>query len=203
MHFRLTRVIGNRPFPLCVKTIQTFRTIHTIHTIRAALFRQRSARALSLQRSWLAQAFLGSALALSAMLLAGCDRNLPGQLPTMEIRIGGQPLTVEIAADPDSRTAGLKGRESMPENHGMLFAFPASEKVGFYMKDTPLALDVAFFDEQGFLIDYFSMHPDDGKAIYVSPEPALYAIETNRGWFRRNGVQKYAQLELPEPVRGR
>ena len=52
----------------------------------------------------------------------------------MEIRIGGQPLTVEIAADPDSRTAGLKGRESMPENHGMLFAFPASEKVGFYMK---------------------------------------------------------------------
>ena len=132
-----------------------------------------------------------------------CDRNLPGTLPTMEIRIGGEPLTVEVAADPDSRTAGLKGRETMAAEHGMLFAFPAPQKVGFYMKDTPLPLDVAFFDEQGFLIEYFSMHPDDGKAIYTSPEPAIYAIETNRGWFRERGISKYAQLELPEPVRGR
>ena len=136
-------------------------------------------------------------------LFAQCDRNLPGTLPTMEIRIGNQPLTVEVADDPDSRTAGLKGRESMAADHGMLFAFPAPQKVGFYMKDTPLPLDVAFFDEQGFLIEYFSMHPDDGKEIYTSPEPAIYAIETNRGWFREKEIQKYAQLELPEPVRGR
>ena len=121
----------------------------------------------------------------------------------MNVQIGGVDLVVEVADDLDSRTAGLKGRDELAENRGMLFAFPEAQKVGFYMKDTVIPLDVGFFDEQGFLIEYFSMTPDDGKEIYTSPEPALYAIETNKGWYRNNNIRKYAQLSMPQPVRGK
>ncbi|MCB1170485.1 MAG: DUF192 domain-containing protein [Leptospiraceae bacterium] len=143
-------------------------------------------------------------LLAGTLLLAGaCDRNLPGTLPTMQVMIGDVPLTVEVADTLDTRTAGLKGRDSMPEDHGMLFAFPAPQMLAFYMKDTPLPLDIGYFDQQGFLIEYFSMKPDDGKSIYTSSEPALYAVETNQGWFDRNGISKYAQLQMPEPVRAK
>lgn len=135
-----------------------------------------------------------------SFVAAGCERNLPGTLPTLEARIGGHPLTVEVADSLATRTAGLKGRESLAPNHGMLFVFPRSQELAFYMKDTPLPLDIGFFDEQGFLIQHYSMHPDDGKNIYTSGEPAIYAVETNLGWYDEKGLGKYAKLELPQPV---
>ncbi len=144
--------------------------------------------------------------ALALVLLWGlnvlhCD-SVPQKLKTLRIRVGGYPVTAEIAATPEERQRGLMYRTSMEENEGMLFVFPREEIKSFWMKNTYIPLDVGYFDSQGFLIEYMTMQPDDGSRLHTSSEPALYALEMNQGWFRKHGLKKYAKLELPVAVRG-
>ena len=51
---------------------------------------------------------------------------------------------VEIADDPTERAEGLMYRETMADNAGMLFLYPAPQQVQFWMKNTPMSLDIVF-----------------------------------------------------------
>ena len=62
---------------------------------------------------------------------------------------GERSFTVEIADDPAERQQGLMFREHMDDDHGMLFVFGETQQVGFWMKDTPLALDLIFIGQDG------------------------------------------------------
>lgn len=118
------------------------------------------------------------------------------------IHVGDIPLNVEIAATPEIRQRGLMYRKNLPSNEGMLFVFPKSSLQSFWMKNTLIPLDVGFFDDQGFLLEVLTMEPDDGKKIHNSAEPAKYALEVNKGWFRKNNLRRYAKLKLEADVRG-
>ncbi len=110
---------------------------------------------------------------------------------------------VETALTYEQRSEGLMGRESLERDHGMLFVFPEPQILKFWMLNTPLALDVGFFDAGGKLLNVAQMEPDGGKRIYRSAGPALYALEMNRGWFRRHGLRPGVRLHLPEPIGAR
>ncbi len=42
------------------------------------------------------------------------------------------------------RAQGLMFRRDMADDHGMLFVFEETQQVGFWMKDTPMPLDLIF-----------------------------------------------------------
>jgi uncharacterized membrane protein (UPF0127 family) len=42
---------------------------------------------------------------------------------------------------------------------GMLFMFPSDSDGGFWMKDTLIPLDIAFFDADGTLVNLLTMEP--------------------------------------------
>lgn len=115
------------------------------------------------------------------------------------ITIQKQELFVELAITREQREKGLMKRKHLPENEGMLFVFPEPDYQSFWMKDTWIPLDLAFFDEEGFLIEVRSMEPHTTD-IYISSQPAKYALETNRGWFSKRGIKKFARLELSEEI---
>jgi uncharacterized membrane protein (UPF0127 family) len=114
------------------------------------------------------------------------------------IEIDGHPLAVEIAKSHAERIRGLSGRHSLPENQGMLFIFDEPHLLSFWMKDTEIPLSIAFFDRDGKLLEVEEMrplYPEEKKTpIYKSKTAALYAIETNAGWFQKHKIQKGAQL---------
>lgn len=58
----------------------------------------------------------------------------------------GENLRViaEIADTSEERARGLMFRESVPEGTGMLFIFPGEVQSSFWMKDTPVSLDLLF-----------------------------------------------------------
>src|SRR5689334_21066344 len=55
-------------------------------------------------------------------------------------------LNLEVADTPERQMRGLMQRESMPEDNGMLFVFPETVLIGFWMKDTLIPLSIAFID---------------------------------------------------------
>ncbi len=99
------------------------------------------------------------------------------------IELGGVPLTVAVAVTPEQRSQGLMGVEELSPLDGMLFVFGNENVRSFWMKDTLIPLDVAFFDADGFLVSKTSMATclDDDCPSYSSEEPAQYALEAPLG----------------------
>lgn len=99
-------------------------------------------------------------------------------------------VVAEIADGPKERQRGLMGREALGANRGMLFVFPEERRLSFWMRDTSIPLSVAFATDRGRIVSIQNMRPyDDDEPHYVSPEPAKYALEVNRGWFADRGVR--------------
>jgi uncharacterized protein len=132
---------------------------------------------------------------------AGTETKTSG-LPTVTIHASyGEKVRVrvEIADSPVRRYIGLRGRESMPEDRGMLFVYPAEGPRTFTMADTPIPLSIAFIDSERRIIDIQDMEPlDDEPPGYDSAEPAQYALEVNQGFFEERGVKVGDRVELPE-----
>ncbi len=125
------------------------------------------------------------------LVLFICALLLPAPCPALEtavIDVGDNRLTVEVADDPLERSLGLMYRDALPEDRGMLFVYPDEEPRSFWMKNTRIPLSIAFADKSGVIIAVMDMFPDDGAARYRSPGPAMYALEMNRGWFKRHNV---------------
>ncbi|MDP2807576.1 MAG: DUF192 domain-containing protein [bacterium] len=110
----------------------------------------------------------------------------PGKV---QLTIGGARLWVEVAGDEATRSQGLMHRRQMPEDEGMLFVFEYPQPLSFWMKNTYLPLDIAFVARDGSILNILKMKPLDEGPRYLSQGPALYAIETNAGWFQKNGVK--------------
>lgn len=121
--------------------------------------------------------------ACAAACAAGV-RGLPG-FPTGEVVIGGETWQVAVADDAAERSRGLMGVNELGGVRGMLFLFPADVTAAFWMKDTVLALDVAFFAADGSLVDLLEMTPceADPCPVYRASGSYRYALEVPEGGF--------------------
>ena len=93
-------------------------------------------------------------------------------------------LRLEWAKTIEEQTNGLKNRQSMPENEGMMFAFADSTQGCFWMSDTLIHLSVGFIDENGVLFQIEDMQPRTSD-MHCPKRPMRYALEVNQGWFDR------------------
>ena len=97
------------------------------------------------------------------------------------------PLNVEIPKNQTEFDLGLMFRESLDEDSGMLFVFEDVSKKHFHMKNTVIPLDIAFINEYGIIESIEELSPLKVLPI-SSPTEVLYALEVNRGWFKKNNV---------------
>ena len=132
------------------------------------------------------------AFALSILLcLAAAAR---AQLPEVSLSVNGHKLTAEVANSDVTRTQGLMHRRMLPENRGMLFVFDSSALHAMWMMNTYIPLSVAFLDESGVIINIEDMKPHT-QDTHPAAKPAKFALEMNRGWFRKRGVKPGARIE--------
>jgi len=102
---------------------------------------------------------------------------------------------VEVADNIVSRAFGLRYREHLPEDRGMLFAYTEEDDHTFVMEDTVIPLSIAFMDSEGCIVDIQDMKPLTGS--YDSAKPAQYALEVNQGFFEERGVEVGDRARLP------
>ncbi|PJJ98851.1 ACR family protein [Lysobacteraceae bacterium NML03-0222] len=116
------------------------------------------------------------------------------------VELAGQRFTVEIAADDESRARGLMFRDSMPEDHGMLFIHDTQAPQAYWMKNTRIALDILYFDNQRKLVSQQRDVPPctlgDRCPAYPSQAPARYVLELNAGKAAEIGLQDGAELKF-------
>ena len=117
-------------------------------------------------------------------------------LPTGNLTIarsGGAELSlhVQIAETPQSREQGLMGVKKMPDQVGMAFLFGEPTSTAFWMKDTLIPLDIAFWDSKGRIVTTFTMTPcrTDSCPVYQPATTYVSSVEMNAGLLAARGVK--------------
>jgi uncharacterized membrane protein (UPF0127 family) len=109
------------------------------------------------------------------------------QHTTQDILVGQASCSVEIANTDRARARGMMGRRDILDGTGMLFIYPQSMYLSFWMKNTPSPLSIAFIDEVGKIIEISDLQPFSERSV-KSSRPCRAALEVPQGWFSKNRV---------------
>ncbi|HEX7227558.1 MAG TPA: DUF192 domain-containing protein [Candidatus Binatia bacterium] len=121
-----------------------------------------------------------------SMIPVACQGQPKVTIETAEDAVSFQ---VEIAATPEKREVGLMYRRELPLNYGMLFIFPGERINSFWMKNTPIPLDMIFISGERKIVGIvhetapFSL---EGRSVSV---PSQFVLEINGGLSRRYGFK--------------
>jgi uncharacterized membrane protein (UPF0127 family) len=97
-------------------------------------------------------------------------------------------FTAEIAAEDRERAIGLMFREEMAEDRGMLFLFDSEGERYFWMKNTPLPLDIIFITADGIILSIAEDTTPFSESVIPSNGPAKFAFEVNAGVTEKLGI---------------
>jgi uncharacterized membrane protein (UPF0127 family) len=109
---------------------------------------------------------------------------------------GSKSFTIEIADSPDERSRGLMFRADMPADRGMLFVFEAERPVAFWMKNTPMPLDLVFIDNAGTVRSVLPGEPFS-EAVISPGMPVRFVLELKAGTAAGNGIRVGDQVRHP------
>ena len=135
-------------------------------------------------------------------------RHQVAPLQTTQITVGGLPLTVELAVQPEEKARGLGYRDSLAPGTGMLFLFEDAAPRSFWMKGMRFCLDIIWIEDGAIQGAAESVCPspagtaDQDRPSYLSPVPVSYVLEVPAGWMAANGFGVGTPVEnLPRLVR--
>lgn len=130
-------------------------------------------------------------------------------LPLETITLGGKPFELEVAATPKSVERGMSGRTEIADGTGMIFVFPESRILSFWMIDCLIDIDVAYLDRTGKVISTYTMRAEPPQAKgesreaytsrlkrYPSADDAIFAIEVKAGLLEKLGVRPGSTVKV-------
>ena len=152
---------------------------------------------------------------LAVVALAACThaRSATGPVPNPSLDLpqgnliiagpGGPELSlhVQIAETAQAQETGLMNVKKMPDQVGMAFLFDPPTSTPFWMKDTLIPLDIAFWDGRGRVVTTFTMAPckADPCPVYQPMRRASYVVEMNAGEAGREKVARGSVVDFKLP----
>ena len=129
-------------------------------------------------------------LALHTMTLASAP---PASLPVESVEIvtaGGETHAFEayLADTPEARGRGLMWVTRLESRQGMLFDFEEPRRVGMWMKNTPLSLDMLFIDEHGVIVHIERRTRPYSRNVIDSGTVVRAVLEINGGLSSQLGI---------------
>jgi len=112
------------------------------------------------------------------------------------IQVGDRPVRMQLAVRPREMERGLMERRDLKADEGMLFVYPGTQQMSFWMRNTPTPLDIGFFTADGVLKEIYPLHPFDERPVTSRSNELKFALEMNQGWFAKNEVKPGAKLDL-------
>lgn len=112
-----------------------------------------------------------------------------------DLKAEKKQLYCEVAETDQEKRRGLMFRDGLAQDECMIFLYDAPIMLSFWMKNTYIPLSIAFVDEDLRVMEIFDMKPFD-ENIIRSTTPGIYAIEANRGWFKKNMVYRGSKIHI-------
>ena len=104
------------------------------------------------------------------------------------VELNGERFSVELAETQEKQALGLMFRDSLPDDHGMIFIFPREAMRAFWMKNCRVPLDIVWLDERlriVALLEDVAPCPDAGPCQTHVPDAAgRYVLEFAAGTVR-------------------
>lgn len=105
-----------------------------------------------------------------------------------------------LLADTEERRAkGLMGRRDLAGFDAMVFVFDTESTGGFFMRNVPVDLSIAWFGADGRFVAAADMAPcpdRDGCPTYAPPAPYRQAVEVLQGDLAKLGISEGSVLTV-------
>ncbi len=152
-----------------------------------------------------------SALAVSCLVAAACSHGggAPpagadlGGFGVARMAIGATGFEAYLATTPAQRSQGFMFAtvdQAAPLGdgtpRGMLFVFAGDAFLGFFMRNTFLALDLAYATADGRIVEIHALTPLDERLV-VASQPVRYAFEALAGTFADHGIGVGTVMAIP------
>jgi len=136
--------------------------------------------------------------------LAGCDNSGKAQkYNTVSLEISNQTIQVEIADSPPEWELGLSYRDTLADDHGMLFVFPNESRRVFWMRGCNFDIDVAYIESNGTISEIITMKkepldtPPESLKTYPSQSTTIkYVLEMIGGWFEKHEIPASTRIKF-------
>jgi uncharacterized membrane protein (UPF0127 family) len=142
-----------------------------------------------------AHSLVGAVLAALAMTspVAHGQQGPQPRLDTVELTAGMHVIKAELAVTQAQQAVGMMMRTEMGTNEGMLFVNNDSSMRCFWMRNTLLPLSIAFIADDGTIVNIAEMQSRSDES-HCSTKPVRYALEMNKGWFAKRGIQAGSRI---------
>lgn len=95
---------------------------------------------------------------------------------------------VEVADTPQAQARGLMFRTELAPDEGMVFPYAAPQMMSFWMKNTPLPLDIIFVGADGRIVNIAAMTTPYSLESVPSAGPAVAVLELPGGRAAELGI---------------
>jgi uncharacterized membrane protein (UPF0127 family) len=110
-------------------------------------------------------------------------------LPKLKLWLGAHEVVAEIARTPLEHQVGMMWRTNMAEMEGMIFIFEEPDRRAFWMKNTIVALDIAYLAPDGTLLEVHAAQPRNEASLPSDSDRVQFVLEMRQGWFKHNNVK--------------
>lgn len=97
-------------------------------------------------------------------------------------------LEIEIAETQDELRQGLKNRETLADNQGMLFIMDGQTKHPFWMQDTYLALDMIFVEQDKSIFEVVENTTPFSEEMIEPKMINTYTLEIRAGLAKKYNI---------------
>lgn len=105
------------------------------------------------------------------------------------------PYEVEMAVTPKEQEHGLMFTKELPRGQGMIFLYDPPEEAAFWMKNTPIPLDMLFVGEDGKIIKIITNAQPYDLTPMPSETPVRAVLEIGGGEAISLGIEVGDRIE--------
>lgn len=120
------------------------------------------------------------------------------KIPLIDVQINGKTYSLLHLTTDAQKEQGLMEVEYLNEGEGALFDYSdePQPEISFWMKNTPIELDICFINEQGKVISVKKGTPESEELLTEDSEFVAYVIEVSQN----SGIKAGDQTSLGETI---
>jgi uncharacterized protein len=125
-------------------------------------------------------------------------------LQVVEVKVGDKPIKAWVMDTNPKRQEGMMFLRDgdVADDQGMIFVFPESQPLSFWMQNTYIPLDIIYITAEGRVQNVQRGRPLDERGLPSDGE-AKYVLELKAGMAERLNIRRGTTIRIPETVKAK